>query len=233
MRYNSQGLKRDVALQIAGITKYQYYYKPKGTKQGRKASIVTLNVDGKVVFNEEIVDEIILLQEDPDTVYGCKKTTTAMKMQGYLINRKKIYRLMKKHQLLQEKVKKAKKNYVKYRMILPEGPLRLLEMDIKMTWVESVQKHAYTLTLLDTYTRVALHRMTKYSIKKNDVKVFWDYVIEQYLQQWNCLEEKIDIEVRNDNDKRFSATLIQDYFKENHLNQVFTHPYTPQEKWTY
>ena len=229
MRYNSQGLKRDVALQIAGITKYQYYYKPKGTKQGRKASIVTLNVDGKVVFNEEIVDEIILLQEDPDTVYGCKKTTTAMKMQGYLINRKKIYRLMKKHQLLQEKVKKAKKNYVKYRMILPEGPLRLLEMDIKMTWVESVQKHAYTLTLLDTYTRVALHRMTKYSIKKNDVKVFWDYVIEQYLQQWNCLEEKIDIEVRNDNDKRFSATLIQDYFKENHLNQVFTHPYTPQE----
>ena len=229
MRYNSQGLKRDVALQIAGITKYQYYYKPKGTKQGRKASIVTLNVDGKVVFNEEIVDEIILLQEDPDTVYGCKKTTTAMKMQGYLINRKKIYRLMKKHQLLQEKVKKAKKNYVKYRMILPEGPLRLLEMVIKMTWLEFFYNHAYTLTLLDTYTRVALHRMTKYSIKKNDVKVFWDYVIEQYLQQWNCLEEKIDIEVRNDNDKRFSATLIQDYFKENHLNQVFTHPYTPQE----
>ncbi|WP_366182691.1 integrase core domain-containing protein [Flavobacterium ovatum] len=31
------------------------------------------------------------------------------------------------------------------------------------------------------------------------------------------------------NDSRFSAKTIQDFFKENHLNQVFTHPYTPQE----
>jgi hypothetical protein len=37
------------------------------------------------------------------------------------------------------------------------------------------------------------------------------------------------IEVRNDNDSRFSAKLIQEFFKENYLNQVFTHPYTPQE----
>jgi hypothetical protein len=39
----------------------------------------------------------------------------------------------------------------------------------------------------------------------------------------------INIEVRNDNDSRFSAKLIQEFFKENYLNQVFTHPYTPQE----
>jgi transposase InsO family protein len=26
-----------------------------------------------------------------------------------------------------------------------------------------------------------------------------------------------------------SAKLIQEFFKENYLNQVFTHPYTPQE----
>ncbi|MFV0248937.1 MAG: hypothetical protein ACK5H1_08250 [Tenacibaculum sp.] len=28
------------------------------------------------------------------------------------------------------------------------------------------------------------------------------------------------------NDKRFSANMIQAFFKENHLHQVFTHPYT-------
>jgi transposase InsO family protein len=43
------------------------------------------------------------------------------------------------------------------------------------------------------------------------------------------LERGINIEVRNDNDSRFSAKLIQEFFKENYLNQVFTHPYTPQE----
>ena len=40
---------------------------------------------------------------------------------------------------------------------------------------------------------------------------------------------ELHIEIRNDNDKRFSAKMLQDFFKENHLNQVFTHPYTPQE----
>ncbi|WP_226064228.1 integrase core domain-containing protein [Kaistella polysaccharea] len=229
MRYNSQGLKRDVALAITKISKHQYYYQPKKTKQGRKPSLVTENIDGEKVLNEKVVDEIILLQEDPDTIYGYKKTTTALKMKGYLINKEKTYRLMKKHLLLQEKAKRPQKTFAKYRKLLPEGPLRLLEMDIKMTWIESVQKHAYTLTLIDTYTRVILHRITKYSIKKNDVKLFWDHVIQEYLQAHNCLKEKIQIEVRNDNDKRFSATLIQEYFKENHLNQVFTHPYTPQE----
>lgn len=229
MRYNSQGLARDTALQIAGISKHQYYYQPKKGRQGRKASLVTEHMDGTVVFNEKIVDEIILLQEDPDTVYGYKKTTTALKMKGYVINRKKTYRLMKKHQLLQEKSRPSAKTFAKYRKVLPKGPLRLLEMDIKMTWLESVQKHAYTLTLIDTYTRVVLHRITKHSIKKHDVKLFWDYVIEQYLQAYDCLKNKIDIEIRNDNDKRFSAGLIRDYFKENYLNQVFTHPYTPQE----
>jgi len=39
----------------------------------------------------------------------------------------------------------------------------------------------------------------------------------------------VNIEVHNDNDSRFLAQLIQDYFKENYLNQVFTHPYMPKE----
>ena len=37
------------------------------------------------------------------------------------------------------------------------------------------------------------------------------------------------IEIRNDNDKRFSAKMVQQFFEDNYLNQVFTHPYTPQE----
>ena len=37
------------------------------------------------------------------------------------------------------------------------------------------------------------------------------------------------IEVRNDNDPRFSAKMVQEFFLKNHLNQVFTQPYTPQE----
>lgn len=42
-------------------------------------------------------------------------------------------------------------------------------------------------------------------------------------------KEKLAILKENDNDSRFAAKTVQDYFHENHINQVFTHPYTPQE----
>jgi hypothetical protein len=43
------------------------------------------------------------------------------------------------------------------------------------------------------------------------------------------LAKEITVELRNDNDSRFAAQMVQDYFHENHITQVFTHPYTPQE----
>jgi hypothetical protein len=51
-----------------------------------------------------------------------------------------------------------------------------------------------------------------------------------HLQPNNCFGKRKSIEVRNDNDSRFSAKVDSGIFKENYLNQVFTHPYTPQEK---
>jgi transposase InsO family protein len=155
--------------------------------------------------------------------------TAALKLIGYHINHKKVYRLMKEAQLLKEKHEKPSKTYVKYRKVFPKQPFEVLEMDIKFVWIEEFKIHAYILTTIDTFTRVVLDRFTDYSIKKEDVKRAWERIIINHLQPNNCLEKKIHIEVRNDNDSRFSAKTIQEFFAENHLNQVFTHPYTPQE----
>jgi hypothetical protein len=43
--YIFQGLKAEVAFQISGITKHQYYYQKKKTKQGRVCSINTFYTD--------------------------------------------------------------------------------------------------------------------------------------------------------------------------------------------
>ncbi|WP_235299670.1 integrase core domain-containing protein [Portibacter marinus] len=66
-------------------------------------------------------------------------------------------------------------------------------------------------------------------MKQSQVKQVWDEVIEKYLQPADMLNEPIEIEVRNDNGKQFSSDMIQRYFKDNYLNQVFTHPYSPEE----
>ncbi len=148
---------------------------------------------------------------------------------GYYINHKKVYRLMKEEDLLKDKHKKVSKTYAKYRVVCPETPLSLIEMDIKQVWITENRSHAYILTIIDTFTRFVLHRTVGFSMKAVQIKKAWEYVIENYLQPADLLNSKINIEVRNDNGPQFIAKTVRDFFQKNHLNQVFTHPYTPQE----
>jgi len=232
-RFISQGLNSRRALEIAGITRHQYYYRPKKGKPGRKASTHTLKHSGDELLpvpNSDVVDLIVEVKKDPDLDYGYHTTTKHLQSGGFVINHKKVFVLMAAHGLL--KVKNGKKNpktYVKYRKILPRSPYELLEMDIKMIWVERDRRHAFNLNILDTFTRKWLYQGTSFSITRHQVKAAWEHVIINHLQPNDMLGKNLRIEIRNDNDKRFSAQIVQDFFKENHLNQVFTHPYTPQE----
>lgn len=155
--------------------------------------------------------------------------TAALMLLGYLINHKKVYRLMEEWQLLHERHKKAPRAYAKYRRVNPTEPLTVLEMDIKFQWVISHQRYAYILTIIDCFTRKVLHWQVAYSIKKSQVISAWQQVIVNYLQPHNILQKKLIVEVRNDNDSRFAAQAVQEFMNQNYLNQVFTHPYTPEE----
>jgi len=181
------------------------------------------------VSNQEVIEEIKTTQSDPDTDYGYHKMSTLLMLAGYFINHKKVYRLMKEAGLLKEKHKKRDKTYVKYRIVSPDGPLQLLEMDIKYVWVTRERRHAYILTVIDTFTRFVLHWQVGFSMKARQVKQAWEEVICNYLQPADLLKKNIHIEVRNDNGPQFGAKIIRQFFEQNHLNQVFTHPYTPQE----
>ena len=216
-------------MSIVAISKHQYYYKPTEKKQGISKSEHTNTITGESVSNIEIVHKIKKILENPNTQYGYIKITFQLKTEGYIINKKKVYRLMKEHNLLGKRYRFKEKTYAQYRKVLPQAPLQVLEMDIKFVWVEQARKHAYVLTIIDTFTRLTLHHIVLFSITKNEVKKVWEHIITTHLQPNDCLNKEIEIEIRNDNDKRFSAELIRDFFKENHLNQVFTHPYTPQE----
>lgn len=167
--YIFQGLKREVAFQISGLTKHQYYYQKKKTKQSRCCSIMTLCNDSRdeeaTVSNDFVIQEMKQVYQDPDTDYGYQKMKATLQIKGYHINHKKIYRLMREAQLLQEKHQKPSKTRVKYRKVFPSQPFEVLEMDIKFVWVEKYKMHCYILTTIDTFMRIVLHWMVAYSIK--------------------------------------------------------------------
>jgi transposase InsO family protein len=182
-----------------------------------------------VCDNMEVVHAMETILKDPDLQYGYKRMSAAMMLAGYLIGAKKVYRLMKEHGLLQKRRKGTGRKRVRNGRVLPSRPLEVLEMDIKYQWVEQYSRDAYILTILDTFTRATLYRYEGYSVTQHEVKAAWEYVIVHILQPLDILKKGLTVEIRNDNGPQFIAKLIQDYFAANHLNQVFTHAYTPQE----
>jgi len=232
--YKAKGLKVAVVLSILGITRHQLYYTPTGSPKGKQASKVTLYRKYKTkalieVPNEQVIKEIISIKQNPDLSNWYRLITYSLQVDGYYINHKKVYCLMKDYHLLEEVKRKKGRTFVQFRRVMPQGPLCVLEMDIKYVWVAGKGCYAYILSVIDTFTRYILHWKVGYSMREAQVKQVWDYIIPTYLQPADMLKKKIQIEVRNDNGKQFSSTMIQKYFKTNYLGQVFTHPYTPEE----
>jgi putative transposase len=201
-------------------------------KRGRKKSATTSRQTEQGIkdcSNEQVIEQVKLVQQDPDTNYGYRKMAVELMILGFMINHKKVYRLMQQAELLKAKNKAKDKNYVKYRIVTPQAPLEVLEMDIKQVWVTEHRRHAYILTILDTFTRAVLHWSIGYQMKRAQVKQAWEQVILEHLQPADQLSKGVHVEIRNDNGPQFGAREIREFFQQNYLHQVFTHPYTPQE----
>lgn len=228
----SQGLLRDKALELCGISTNQFYHKSSSKKRGRKKTKETLRQTKsgqELVKNSAVIKEIKSTLLNPLTACGYHRMTGHLQLAGYYINHKKVYRLMKSNQLLHRPAEKESKNYVKYRILAPEGPLRLMEIDIKYVWVEGARRNAYVLTIIDVFSRVVLYWSVDWEMKQKAVQAAWSHVIEEHLEPAQLHGWKLDIEVRSDNGPQFSAKKLGEFLKENYLIQTFTHPYTPQE----
>lgn len=228
------GIKRDRCLQIVGISKHQFYHKPSGGKPGKRRSETTKVKQGETcelveVSNEVVVDAVIALKQDVDQSDYYKLICIALCLNGYYINHKKVYKLMRENGLLGEKNKRLNRKFVTQRRNNPSGPLRGLEMDIKYVYIEGARKYAYVLTVIDTFTRYVLKWDVGYSMKSPKVRDLWEQLIVEYLQDRRPELEPIDIEIRTDNGKQFVSKMIIQYFADNELNHVCIHPYTPEE----
>lgn len=86
-RYVAQGLCVDKALEIAGISRNQYYYKKKSGKPGREVTTTTermLNGEKVVCDNAEVVKAMEDVLKDPDLQYGYKRMAAAMMLAGLI-----------------------------------------------------------------------------------------------------------------------------------------------------
>jgi putative transposase len=210
--------------QWASVPKSTFYYRRSNKKRGRRSSETTLKNSGEVVDNREVVTQIEESLSGEFCCYGYKNACECLRDAGFIINEKKVYRLIKEHNLLfSSKIGKVKapRMFVRYSKIEVDQPFEYLCMDIKYIHIHGAKRNVLLLTVIDVNSRNALTYMLKFNIRKEAVVILLSLLF---------LEYKIaGFTILNDNRSQFVATMVRDFLKEKGVIQEFTHVATPEE----
>ena len=228
--YVSKGLSIIKAVKITKISKSSYYYKPLGTKKGKRPPGYTVKNEQQVSDDEVVARVEAILSNDDFIDYGYFRTTVALKKEGFIINHKKVYRLMKEKKLLFAPVKAGKlaeRGFIKYTVPKYEHPFATLEMDIKYIYINGQRRNAYLLTLIDTFTRIALEWRLDFCMKSEQVAELLQKASENHLIAPYKGSSKLMI--RTDNGSQFIAKILSEKIKDLPFRREFIHPATPQE----
>lgn len=210
----------------AGLAESSYYRKPSNGRKGLKPSILTSHsklgwIDEKVVISSI---KKVLGHEFIDC--GYRLMTAYLKRDGYLINHKKVYRIMSTAGMLklENRINRSGsgRKFVRFRKVNTSKPFECIEMDIKMVWIPSAGKNAYLLSIIDVHTRRILKDYFAFNIKKDRVIDFLAELFQKYQYPENVI-------IRSDNGSQFIAHDVRDFLGMIGVDQEFTHVATPEE----
>ena len=224
MFFKKYHISKKRLLKWVGLSESTYYYKSSGKRKGKKPSVLTHHKKHGLVSEETVIASIksILSHEFIDC--GYQIMAEYLKRDGYVINHKKVYRIMKKAMLLQNRIVRdhSKKKFVKHRKVITTRPLECLEMDIKMVCIPEKGKNAYLLSVIDVHTRRILKDLFSFNIKQ-----------KQVIELLSALFEELDypesVVIRTDNGSQFIAKDVKEYLNMLGVSQEFTHIATPEE----
>jgi putative transposase len=211
---------------MVGMVHSGYYRTPSLCKKGNKPSEYTYHQTRGKLSQESVIESVkqILSHEFIDC--GYRLMTSYLKRDGYQINHKKLYRIMKEEGLLklEKRIKRSGsgRKFVKFRKVNTSRPFECLEMDIKMVWIPKAGKNAYLLSIIDVHTRKILKDYFSFSIKQDKVITFLSEVFLDYQYPENVV-------IRSDNGSQFIAKSVREYLGLIGVQQEFTHVATPEE----
>ena len=225
----SLGLRTAKALEIAKIPRSTYYYRSSGMRKGKAPSTHTLK-NGQLVSNEELISEMNTILGVDFIDYGYARTTMALVANGYVVNKKKVYRIMKaNHLLFKKKVAVKKKNYVTDFVPLSTSPFQLMEIDIKYVYIHGLNKNAYLITILDVFSRAALAWSLDLNMKASRVVILVNQLLQDWLIPWNIDPKQTKVCIRTDNGSQFIAALFRQHLTQADISNEYIQPATPEQ----
>ena len=205
---------------MVGIISSSYYRVPSHGKKGNKPSKQTFHNTKGMVSQDVVIASVKKILEHEFIDCGCRLMTSYLTIDGYMINHKKLYRIMKEEGLLKldNRIDRSGsgRKFVKFRKVHTSRPLECLEMDIKMVWIPSVGKNAYLLSVIDVHTRRILKDYFSFNVKQNDVIALLSQLFEDYNYPHSVV-------IRSDNGSQFIARKVREYLGLIGVQQEFTH----------
>jgi transposase InsO family protein len=222
--FKEKGYSISKLLRWSDLPSSSFYYKPSGGKRGMRPTTHTVNSDGELFENIVVVKQIEMILHQEFCCYGYQVITLELHEMGWIINHKKVYRLMDEHHLLfnsRIRVIAGKRNFIRFRKIQAEKPLQYLSMDIKYIHIHGQGRNALLLSVIDVYSRKVLTHVLRYNIRKGDVLIMLSLLLLEYKPKGMTL--------RNDNGSQFIAGAVRQFLKEKEVYQEFSHVATPQD----
>ncbi|WP_343330988.1 IS3 family transposase [Polaribacter staleyi] len=224
--YKKYKCSKTKILKMVGIVESSYYREPSGGKKGNKPTKETFHKTKGFVLQNDVVAAIKEILQHEFIDCGYRLMTSYLKREGYTINHKKLYRIMKEEGLLKldNRIDRSGsgRKFVKFRKVHTSKPLECLEMDIKMVWIPSVGKNAYLLSVIDVHTRRILKDYFSFTIKQHHVITLLSELFQDYDYPNNVV-------IRSDNGSQFIAKRVREYLGLIGVQQEFTHIATPEE----
>ena len=228
--YRSRGITITRMLHLLGIPESTYYRKRSmiHLKRGRKNSQTTcLSVGNDIVRipDTQILLVIEELLEREFVCYGYRKVTKYLQRSGYIINRKKVFRLMKENDLLNHTYNyRSPARRVADPIVTVNAPNEIWEMDIKYIYIQGENRTTYFFAMIDCFTREVVGKYLGYHCTSDDVKKAMDFA---FLDRG--IERISHVRIRSDNGTQFVSRTVELFLSSSNIAHERIHPATPRE----
>jgi putative transposase len=221
-------------LRICDVARSTYYYRLRQPQQrersngGRPIPGFSRDKLGKKVADARIKACIRrLLAREEESVYGYRKLTIALRRQyGFVINKKKVYRLCKELHLLQPQ--REQKNRVPRRVAnnrIVTGPNQLWQLDIKYGYVAGLRRHFFLASAIDVFDRSIVGHCRGRTCTTSNIT----NMLQQALLKRNVFAEGANLVIRTDNGPQFISKAFHAFCTDMHIEHERTPNRTPNK----
>ena len=221
-------------IRFAGIKSSTWYKRQQGPSEdgrknnkGRPCPGFSFGLSGEIVLDSAIVSALKSLRKRKyySNAGGYRKLSKVLRREfSFVVNRKKVYRLCKEHELLLPK-KKKRKRQGKKRCSNEKvtGPNQLWQFDIKYGYIDGENRFFFLMAFIDTFKKKIVGYHVGTSCKAQDMVFALDWVIRVEAPDLKKLR------IRSDNGTQMTSNKFKNYIDFRNVEHEFRAPSSPNQ----